>query len=162
MTASGSKRWLGIAAAAVAVAIVVAATVVWATRDSEPSTDGDDCALVEDVARQWSATQAEVQRILEQGAIDANQTAAQRQSAIGETLRRAADSASSGDIADQLDRWAAGAEKFAQIERDAGNRPPGAPAPADADSGYLSAATESNNASIALGKLCPGMPPLQP
>jgi hypothetical protein len=153
------RRWRVVTVVAVAAAILIAVAAVWAMRGPDPATNGNDCALVEDVARQWEVAQADVQRILEQGSgqPDRNLDAAARQSAMGEVLRRAANSAASEDVASQLNRWADGAEQFAQIERDAANRVPDDPA-APNDSQYVSAATNANDASIALARICPDMP----
>lgn len=89
-------------------------------------------------------------------------TAAEREAAMAETLRNAAELASSQEVREQLEKWADGADLFARTQRDVAEREPGTPPASNAESDYITASTEINDASIALGDLCPNMPWEQP
>lgn len=135
----------------------IAAAVVWAIQDDAESSGAPaDCALVEDVGRQWATTQTAVRQAVEQSSDYL--TAAEHEATMAETLRKAVDSTSSQQIKNQLRTWADGAALFAQTQRDIAERQPGTPPAPNAQSDFINASTMINDASVALGKLCPNMP----
>jgi hypothetical protein len=142
---------------AVVAVLICGAVVVWATwDDAASSVSQEDCALVEDLGHQWKSTQTAVRQAVEQSSDYL--TAAEHEATMAEALRKASGSASSQEIKNQLATWADGATLFAQTQRDVAEREPGTPPAPNAQSDFISASTKINDASIALGNLCPNMP----
>jgi hypothetical protein len=140
--------------------LIGGAVVIWASQDAQPAVSQEDCALVEDLGYQWESTQAAVRQAVEQSSDYL--TAAEREATMAETLRNAAELASSQEVSEQLEKWADGADLFARTQRDVAEREPGTPPASNAESDFITASTEINDASIALGDLCPNMPWEQP
>ncbi|QZT61178.1 hypothetical protein [Mycolicibacterium austroafricanum] len=153
---SGRRRWLWGAVAAVAVAFVALLTW-WATTDTR-SGSSSDCAVVEDVARQWNDNSAAVRNTLLNGGgrPEDYRTVADRQQQMADTLRAAVDSVEAVAIKDELDRWADGAEKFAALQRSAAEAQGAQARPSDAD--FETVARLMNEAAVALSEQCPAMP----
>lgn len=157
-TRSGTARlrslWLAIA---VVVAISGAAVVLWTKTNSD---SGTDCAVVEDIARQWNTTSASITDILLNGAGQPAdyRTIADRQTEMAEKLRGAADSVASPDIKEQLNDWADGATDYAALQRGVAERAPGTPVPSQSDTDFERVAKSMIDAAGELGKICPGMP----
>jgi hypothetical protein len=142
---------------ALVAVLIGGAVVVWVSQDDvQSSVSQEDCALVEDLGHQWESAQAAVRQAVEQSSDYL--TAAEREATMAETLRNAAELASSQEVRDQLEKWAHGADLFAQTQRDVAEREPGTPPASNAESDFITASTEISDASIALGDLCPNMP----
>jgi hypothetical protein len=153
-------RWI-VLLALIAVLVCGTVAVVRVTKDDAiKSVSREDCALVEDVGRQWYVMEAAVRQAVEYGAGESGDylNAAEQEAAMAETLRKASTSASSQEIKEQLEQWADATALFARTQREAAEREPGTPPAPNAESDYVSAATKANDASIALGDLCPNMP----
>jgi hypothetical protein len=152
------RRWLW---ALTAVTLVACGTLaaIWIARSPAPH---NDCAVVEDLGRQWIAMV---------GSVTAQQNGpgerkdliaiADSESAMSDKIRAAAVSVSNPALKEQLDIWAQGAALSAKSQRDAANQAdqPWAPNPprgTDADTyrgGMMIYA-----AADALRKMCPSMP----
>ncbi|MGE0216004.1 hypothetical protein [Mycolicibacterium sp.] len=154
MTALRRQPWLW--ALLAAVVVVGSVVIVWATRDSGPSPA--DCAVVEDVAREWNTTSAAVRDTLLNGGgrPDDYRGVADRQAEMAKKLRSAADSVSAPELETQLGKWAGDAERYAALQRQAADRAPGTPPPSDTE--FQDVARSMNDAAVALSQQCPGMP----
>jgi hypothetical protein len=161
MTTNSSRRrgWIiGVGLIALVCAVVGAMWV--AGHQSEPSASSEDCSVVEGVGNEWQRMEADVRKAVLDGAGEPSDylTAANHEAAVADKLRGAAGSVSSQEIEDQLNKWAAGAELFAKVQREAAERKPGTPQADGAQSEYIEASTMANDAVTALGEICPNMP----
>lgn len=150
------RRWL-FAALAVVVVVVVGGMVQWAV-GGDRSASGADCAVVEDVARQWNTTAATVRDTLLNGGgrPEDYRAVALQQQQMADRLRGAVDSVDAPDIKNDLRSWADGASEIAALQTAAAEEPSGGPRPSDAD--FERAARSMNDAAESLGQQCPAMP----
>lgn len=156
-TRSLRLRWKW-TAALVIVALLAIVTVVWAISEPGSSSNDADCAIVEDVSRQWKAVSDQVQaRPIREPRPDDYRSAAQLQTQMAEKLESAAHSVSASEISENLSKWAAAAERFADTQRTSAEQGQGGPEPSDVDEKLLQTTSSMNDAILALGELCPGV-----
>lgn len=150
------RRWLWIA---LAVVVVVAAggLTQWAIAGSR-SASSADCAVVEDVARQWNTNAAAVRDTLLNGGgrPEDYRAVAARHQQMADSLRDAVDSVDAPDIKNNLRRWADGASELAALQTAAAGESDGRTRPSDAD--FERVARSMNDAADSLGEQCPAMP----
>lgn len=149
------KKRVFLALAAVLL-IVGGVTAVWTMRKSDSH---NDCATVEQLARQW-ITMSQSVIALENGSGERQDliAIADKESAMSDNIRAAAGSVASPALKDQLGKWAQGTTLLANSQRDSANRPP-QPIPASGDDpNYYQAAVLTHEATQALQKACPNMP----
>lgn len=150
------RRWLWIALAVVVV-VAVGGLAQWAIAGSRSAASAD-CAVVEDVARQWNTNAATVRDTLLNGGgrPEDYRAVADRQQQMADNLRVAVDSVDAPDIKNDLRRWADGASELAALQSAAAGEPVGRARPSDAD--FARVARSMNDAAESLGQQCPAMP----
>jgi len=158
-TSSAPQRrvlWILVVVSLLTTAVV---SVLLLTRDTPSrSTSGDDCAVVEKVAREWVSLQQSVESLVETGPGERGdlQSAADQESGMSDKLRAAASSVSSAALKDQLTKWSQGVALTAQIQRGSVDRPLQVDPPADLQAQIQRAAAMTGEATDALLKACPG------
>lgn len=156
-TSPPRKRVVWIVAVA-ALLIAAAATVLLVTRDTASrDTSDNNCAVVENVAREWVSLQHSVESSVESGAGEGGdlRSAADQESAMSDKLRAAANSVSSPAVRDQLTKWSEGVALTAQIQRGSVDRPLQVSPPPDLQAQIQRAAVLTGQATDALLKSCP-------
>lgn len=150
------RRRLWVALAAVVV-VAAGGLIRWAT-DGGESASSADCAVVEDVARQWNTNAATVRDTLLNGAgrPEDYRSVADRQQQMADTMRGAVDSVDTPDIKTDLRRWADGASELAVLQRTAAGEAGEQTRPSDAH--FERVARTMNDAAVSLGHQCPAMP----
>jgi hypothetical protein len=141
--------------ALIAVVIIAAAATVWILRTSRHAAPKNDCSTIEDMGPQWNSMQQAVAQI-QNGPGETKDliAAADRESAMSDTLRAAASTVSAQDLKDQLAKWAQGTALAAAAQRDAANP---SPAPDSGDADTVRAAQLTYDATAALRKSCPNL-----
>lgn len=149
-------RWLWVVLAVVVV-IAAAGLARWAIAGSRPASSAD-CAVVEDVARQWNANAAAVRDTLLNGGgrPEDYRAVADRQQQMADSLRDVVDSVDAPDIHNDLRNWADGASELAALQTAAAEGSDGRARPSDAD--FERVARSINEAAESLGGRCPAMP----
>lgn len=135
---------------------------VWVLRhDTSSTASPEDCAVVEALGREWIGLVNAINVGLANGPGERRDwlAVAEREAAMSDKLRAAADSTSTPEFQEQLTKWADGAELQAKLQRDSANRLPGAMVSPDTDADALQAAKLINEGSGALIKACPHAPP---
>lgn len=150
------RRWLW--AAVAVVVVVVACGLAWWVTAGRRSVSTADCAVVEDVARQWNANAAAVRDTLLNGGgrPEDYRAVAERQQQMADRMRGAVDSVDAADIKTDLRRWADGAADLAALQTAAAEEPDGQARPSDTD--FERVARSMNDAAESLGEQCPAMP----
>lgn len=144
------------------MAVALAGSVaLWVSNDAVPSSQLEDCLVVEDVARQWNEMSAAVINTLLHGRGQPSdyRSVADRQSEMAEELGRAADSVSSPELKEHLGEWAHNGAEYAALQRGVADRPPGTAVPPQSDAAFERVARSMTDAATALGEVCPNMPP---
>ncbi len=105
------------------VAICSAAAIVWMVRqhDNQHLASSEDCAVVAQLAREWTATAAADNDSV---ASDAPLPVGDRWMVMSDKARAAADSVSTPELKRDLNHWAQGFALFAQLDRDSSTQPP--------------------------------------
>lgn len=158
------KAWLWVSTALVLVVSGGAATVWIVKNNTHTAADAvgspDDCAIVARLAREWMVMVPSITNEVLNGPGEHSDIVAiaDRESAMGDKLRAAADSVSAPAVKEQLNKWADGIALSARLERESANRPPGTPPPPDYHDNSLRAAVLPYEATGALMKMCPDMP----
>jgi hypothetical protein len=157
------NRWLW-AVAAVVLAVCGVTASVWLARYDAPATASpDDCALVEELGQEWLALVPSINSALETGPGERSDllAIADRESAVSDKLRAAANSVATPALKDNLNKWAEGAALLSRIQRDSANRASGLE-PQSADGAtFVKGSVMIHEATAALLKVCPNMPPPQ-
>lgn len=151
-------RRLAWALTAVLLIVCGIGAAVWMTRDtSKPNAAGDDCTVVKKLVEQWVTMSESVKSALETGPGERRDmlAAADRESAMSEKLRAAADSVSSPAFKEHFNKWAKGAALTAEIQRESVNRPFQVETPPDLQFKMRNAAVMTDEASGSLIQACP-------
>ncbi|MGB0971685.1 MAG: hypothetical protein ACPGVG_12090 [Mycobacterium sp.] len=166
MSSSRRRQWpVWALLAAVLVAGVAAVTVWIVQRDSQTVAGSpEECAIVTNMAQQWyDLVNPLVEEIHSPNGMSGERSdllaLADRESAMRDELRAAADSVSTPAIKKELNKWADGVAQLAQIQRDAAGPAPGAGSIDDA--ALMDANRTVFEAAGALNESCPGMLPPQ-
>jgi hypothetical protein len=151
------KRFAWALIAAVVIVCGGAATVWLMPDNSRTAASENDCAVVEKLGREWITMAASVQAAVETGPGEHSDilAVADRESAMSDKLRAAANSVSAPAFKDNFNKWADGAALTAQLERDAISRPVQIELPPDAQANMRNAAIMTDEASGALLQACP-------
>jgi hypothetical protein len=153
----GRKRFAWALIAAVVI-VCGGAAAVWIIPDnSRTVTSGNDCAVVERLGQEWITMAASVNAAVETGPGEHSDilALADRESAMSDKLRAAANSVSAPEFKDNFNKWADGAALTAQLERDAVSRPIQIELPPDTQENMRNAAVMTDEASGALLQACP-------
>lgn len=113
-----SRAVVRLLTAATLVAVGVAAGV-WLWRVPPIEVPKADCDIVEDAGRQWYEMAKDMRDAADNGVPDGytRDAVADREMEVAEKLRRAAESVSTPQVAEQLNRWADSATANAELQR---------------------------------------------
>jgi len=152
------RKYLRWALTAVLLVIGGAAVAVLMMRSNvETSASGNDCDVVERLGREWITTVQSVKASVEAGERSDLLAAADREQAMSEKLRAAANSVSTPGFKEQFNKWADGAALSAQIQRGSIDRSHKEELPADLQAQMHQAAVMTDEASGALLAACPNV-----
>ncbi|MCV7315931.1 hypothetical protein H7J77_10300 [Mycolicibacillus parakoreensis] len=106
-------------ATAVTLIAVGVAAGIWLWRAPAAAVPEADCDIVEDVGAQWYEMAKDMRHAADHGVPDGytRDAVADRELAMADQLRRAADAVSTPQIAEQLNRWADSAVVNADLQR---------------------------------------------
>ncbi len=124
----------------------------------------EDCAIVEKVGHDWQGTMTSIEAeiLTDPGERGDWLAIADRESAMGDKLRTAADSVSTPAVKEELNKWADSMALAVQLQRDSVNQAPGFASPPSDEATFIDASKTMYEAAVVLNEACPGMlPPLE-